>query len=383
VSGKSLYIAFIFLTFVFNINGQILLPSMRGGLSAKAAIPTTMFSGGFGYGSGESQNNQSNCPTFVVVDIFYGGVGNSGQQKEVVQNVCVDFPVVDIFYGGSGLGGQQHVVTQMNCPNFQIVDIFYGGAGTGASSQIISQSVCSPMEVQDIFRGGTGYGESSKVKIQCVPQVSSNLIRMYDPSNSASYAGTGTILNDLTSYAVNGSLVNGVAFSSSNSGILHFDGSNDYVSFASGLPVTDNLTYEAWVNPSVLGGDFRVILNHDGWSTGYIHFQFAGSSLQFALNGESDKYATFSFNTNTWYQVAAVYSKSAKTVSFYVNGSFTNSENYSNPPSITNTNFKMGSWNGNSRFFSGDIGLVRIYDRALNSAEILSNFDNSKSRFGI
>jgi hypothetical protein len=210
-----------------------------------------------------------------------------------------------------------------------------------------------------------------------------------DASNNSSYSSNSTSWLDLSGNTYNGILYNGSSigigptYNSQNLGILSFDGSNDFVNFANGLPATDNLTYEAWVNPSALGGDFKVILNHDGWSTGYVHFQFGGSLLQFALNGESDKYSTFSFSTNTWYQVAAVYSKSAKTVSFYVNGSFTNTATYGNPPSITNTGFKMGSWDGTGRFFSGKIGLVRIYHRALSASEIQTNFNGSKGRFGL
>ena len=210
-----------------------------------------------------------------------------------------------------------------------------------------------------------------------------------DASNSSSYSGNSTSWLDLSGNTNNGTLYSGSSvgigpvFINQNQGTLVFNGSTDYVNFAAGLPATDNLTYEAWVNPSSLGGDFKVILNHDGWATGYVHFQFGGTYLQFALNGESDKYSTFSFSTNTWYQVAAVYSKSAKTISFYVNGSFTNTETYVNPPSVTTTGFKMGSWDGNGRFFSGGIGLVRIYHRALSASEIQTNFNGSKVRFGL
>jgi hypothetical protein len=219
--------------------------------------------------------------------------------------------------------------------------------------------------------------------------VTSDLKMHLDASNSSSYTGSSTSWLDLSGNSNNGTLYSGSsvgigpAYNNQDQGVLAFNGSTDYVNFAGGLPVTDNLTYEAWVNPSDLTGDFKVILNHDGWSTGYVHFQFGGTSLQFALNGESDKYSTFSFSTNTWYQVAAVYSKSAKTISFYVNGSFTNTETYVNPPSVTTTGFKMGSWDGSERFFSGKMGLVRIYHRALSSSEIQTNFNGSKSRFGL
>ncbi len=371
----------IFLLNTLFSKAQIFMPAMRGVINSKPIIPTTMFSGGVGFGSSQDQLIQNICTPANVVDIFYGGNGLGGQQKLFLQSSCSETQVVDIYYGGAGLGSQENVMQQTTCSSMQVVDIFYGGTGLSSQEKNLIQTACTPLAVESIYKGGTGYGNAFLFKDNCGFQVNSGLIRSYDVSNQLSYPGSGTTLGDVSGNSVDGTLVNGVGYNSSNGGSLVFDGNDDYVSFSSGLSSTDNLTYEAWVKPTVLA-DFRVILNHDGWNSGYVHFQFAGNLLQFALNGESDKYSTFSFNTNTWYQVAAVYSKSAKTISFYVNGTLTNTENYSNPPSITNTNLKMGAWDG-SRFFAGNMGLVRIYNSALTSQEILTNFNGSKTRFGL
>jgi hypothetical protein len=342
------------LSLASTIDAQIFMPAMRGAISSKPSIPTTMYSGGVGFGSSQDQ--------------FF-------------QNICSPANVVDIFYGGSGVGSQEKLLAQSVCADMQVVDIFYGGTGYSSSEKNLIQGICTPLNVESIFKGGSGIGGTYLFKDNCTVQASASLIRSYDVSNMLSYPGSGTTLADVSGNAVDGTLVNGVGYNNSNGGSLVFDGNDDYVSFSSGFSSTDNLTYEAWVNPSSLGG-WGVVLNHDSWNTGYIHFQFAGDLLQFALNGESDKYSTYSFNTNTWYQVAAVYSKSAKTISFYVNGSLTNTENYSNPPTITNTNLKMGAWDG-GRFFSGKIGLVRIYNSALSASDIQTNFNGSKTRFGL
>ena len=369
------------LTLASTIDAQIFMPAMRGAISSKPSIPTTMYSGGVGFGSSQDQLIQNICSPANVVDIFYGGSGVGSQEKLLAQSVCSDMAVVDIFYGGSGVGSQEKLLSQSVCADMQVVDIFYGGTGYSSSEKNLIQGECTPLAVESIFKGGSGIGGVYLFKDNCTSQVNANLIRSYDVSNQLSYPGSGTTLGDISGNAVSGTLVNGVGYNSSNGGSLVFDGNDDYVSFPSGFSTTDNLTYEAWVNPLDLSG-FRVILNHDGWSTGYIHFQFANNSLQFALNGESDMYSTYSFTANNWYQVAAVYSKSAKTISFYVNGTLTNTENYNNPPSITNTNLKMGAWDG-SRFFNGKIGLVRIYNSALSASDILTNFNGSKSRFGL
>jgi hypothetical protein len=369
------------LSLASTIDAQIFMPAMRGVISSKPSVPTTMYSGGVGFGSSQDQLIQNICSPANVVDIFYGGSGVGSQEKLLAQSVCSDMAVVDIFYGGSGVGSQEKLLSQSVCADMQVVDIFYGGTGHSSSEKNLIQGECTPLAVEGIYKGGTGYGNTSLFKDNCTVQASASLIRSYDVSNMLSYPGSGTTLADVSGNAVNGTLVNGVGYNNSNGGSLVFDGNDDYVSFSSGFSSTDNLTYEAWVNPSSLGG-WGVVLNHDSWNTGYIHFQFAGNLLQFALNGESDKYSTYSFNTNTWYQVAAVYSKSAKTVSFYVNGSLTNTENYSNPPTITNTNLKMGAWDG-GRFFAGKIGLVRIYNSALSASDIQTNFNGSKTRFGL
>jgi len=358
------------------------MPAMRGAIISKPAIATTMYSGGIGNGSDIKSIIQSICPPLDVESIFYGGVGNGSIQDKIVQLNCPPLSVESIFYGGIGNGSVQDKIIQTNCPPLEIESIFYGGTGYGSSEKSLVQAACTSLAIESIFKGGTGYGDASLFKDNCSFQVSTNLIRSYNINNQQSYSGTGSNLGDVSGNSVDGTLVNGVGYNSSNGGSLVFDGNDDYVSFPSGYSSTDNLTYEAWVNPSDLSG-FRVILNHDSWNTGYVHFQFANNLLQFALNGESDQYSTYNFNANTWYQIAAVYSKSSKTVSFYVNGALTNTENYSNPPSVTNTNLKMGSWDGNSRFFNGKMGLVRIYNSALTSQEILTNFNGSKTRFGL
>ena len=206
-----------------------------------------------------------------------------------------------------------------------------------------------------------------------------------DAGNTSSYPGSGTNWSDISGNGVGGVLRNGPIYNNSNNGHFVFDGINDYVSFSANLPSTDNLTYEVWLNPSELNSSqFYALLNHDGWDNGYVHFQFLGNQLMFALNPKNDKLADFTFTINTWYHIAAVYSISNERVSFYVNGSLKNNASYAGmTPSVASTTLKLGAWDANSRFFKGKIGLVRVYHRALSSEEILNNFNISRPRFGL
>ena len=206
-----------------------------------------------------------------------------------------------------------------------------------------------------------------------------------DAGNTSSYPGSGTNWSDISGNGVGGVLRNGPIYNNSNNGHFVFDGINDYVSFSANLPSTNNLTYEVWLNPSELNSSqYYALLNHDGWDNGYVHFQFLGNQLMFALNPRNDKLADFTFTINTWYHIAAVYSLSNERVSFYVNGSLKNNESYAGTtPSVASTTLKLGAWDANSRFFKGKIGLVRVYHRALSSEEILNNFNISRPRFGL
>jgi hypothetical protein len=150
--------------------------------------------------------------------------------------------------------------------------------------------------------------------------VTNGLVLNLDAGNSSSYIGSGNSWNDLSG-SNNGTLSN-VTFESSPKALV-FNGSTSRASFSSGITAGDNLTYEAWIYR--LGGS-GVIANINSWSAGYVHWQFSGNTLQFALNnnGDNDRTSSFAFNLNTWYQVVVVYSKVNKTTSFYVNGALTN-----------------------------------------------------------
>lgn len=66
--------------------------------------------------------------------------------------------------------------------------------------------------------------------------VTNGLVLYLDAANTRSYAGSGTVWNDLSRSGNNGTLVNGPTFNSGNGGSIVFDGTNDFVS------VSDNST---------------------------------------------------------------------------------------------------------------------------------------------
>ena len=229
-----------------------------------------------------------------------------------------------------------------------------------------------------------GYYLSAIIPYQAPLIVTNGLLLNLDAANPASYSGAGNSWNDLMG-SNNGTLSN-VTFESSPKTFV-FDGSTSRITFANGITAGDNLTYEAWIYRLAGSG---VIANLNNWNPGYVHLQFSGNSLQYAINnnGDNDRISTYAFNLNTWYQVVVTYSKINKTTSFYVNGALTNVESYGSASSLTQNPFTIGAWDSNgagaySRFFNGKIAIFRAYNTVLNLAQIQQNYNVQKSVFGL
>ena len=79
--------------------------------------------------------------------------------------------------------------------------------------------------------------------------VMDGILLSLDAANSRSYSGSGTTINNLTG-SISGSMVNGVGFSSLNSGLFSFDGTNDAVILTSNPSLGNQITVSVWVKLS-------------------------------------------------------------------------------------------------------------------------------------
>ena len=95
----------------------------------------------------------------------------------------------------------------------------------------------------------------------------------------------------------------------------------------------------------------------------------------------------FTMTLNTWYQLTYVFTNVANNnIITYVNGVSQSTATHGFA-SILNTsaNLYLGSYNGGeySQWFDGRIGIVRLYNAALSSTDILQNFNADKSKYGL
>lgn len=225
--------------------------------------------------------------------------------------------------------------------------------------------------------------------------ITSGLIVYYDSSNSSSYSGSGSSITDLSSEGNDGTISGSPTFSSDR---FTLDGINDYITIpdlsSSITAVSESHTLEVWVDITGRG----VVAQYSGNvspETGYYHSAIEADNkdeLKFGLwNGTGitsidtpdDIVPTSGFD-----QFVLVYNGS--TLSCYRNGSFISSTSvtWDSPmdgspalPFYIHIGAQSGTNMGDGSYLDGDFGIVRVYDRALSSDEIASNYSFNQNTF--
>jgi len=163
---------------------------------------------------------------------------------------------------------------------------------------------------------------------------------------------------------------------------LEFDGAGDYVDCGSGASLGDMpaLAIEAWIKRTAAasGGQDHIITN---WIQSY-HFIFNGNRIQLSVwtdDGQSPALqGTTTISNNVWHHVVGTYDGS--TMEVYVNGVLENSASHTGD--IRAVNFvRIGGHSWPTLYFNGLIDEVRIYNRALSSAEIQKHYVEGSKKF--
>jgi hypothetical protein len=219
--------------------------------------------------------------------------------------------------------------------------------------------------------------------------VTDGLVLCLDAANPKSYPGSGTTWTDLSGNGNNGTLVNGVGYSSDNKGVLTFDGVDDYVNLVSAslLPVgTSDRTIIAFVKTPT---SFPEAYLH------VIHWGTANTSQAFGLaifnNGGLNTHPWGSapsqgtVQTGTDYCLAVSYTHSSTLHKFWING-ISQGSGVARSINTGTTQARVGArisdpiedWGPNGRIYN-----IMVYNRALSESEIQHNFNALKGRYGI
>lgn len=208
-----------------------------------------------------------------------------------------------------------------------------------------------------------------------------------DASKVASYPGSGTTWTDITG-GNNGTLTNGVGYSSSDGGILTFDGTDDYLDFGSfGNYTSGDFSYMLWIKFNSVAASQTILykgsLNINGY---YFQMNTATKALIFYTsqsgNQQNSLTASNEVTTATWYNIMIV--RSGSSVKIYKNGvdRTATSGTHSNPTSSSN-NLQLGRHQTAGQYSNMNIGEFENWNRALTATEVLNNFNATKSRYGL
>lgn len=209
-------------------------------------------------------------------------------------------------------------------------------------------------------------------------------------SNSTIRTAAGSV-RDLS----RGREINGSDFSyTTAAGLPTFDGTDDYLllntKFADVITGTKSFAIEFVAKPASSQVTYADIWgNHYGDYTGIVCQQNGSTTNQYSWGwGTGSTWAAgsgnFNLTANVYNHVIAI--RDGNTMYTYVNGSQVTSQSNTTsiaPSSTYNFMIGTGYTPSSGRFFNGEVPVFKLYNRALNSREIVRNYNSYKTRFGI
>lgn len=229
--------------------------------------------------------------------------------------------------------------------------------------------------------------------------VVNGLVLYLDASNPASYPGSGTTWVDLSPAGNNGTL-NSVDMSN---GYAAFNAQADSVSFSTSFKIAKDKTLSFWIKTD------RPLSQNDNWEIGFLNQGSAvgsmfgmmfgvgptqdlgywgyGSDYDLSINSTSSRW----IDLNTWVNVT-VTMDSSRNVRVYKNASqqtlSRNSDNVTAsyfPMAVDTADYFLinsrGAWNSGMTYVH--LNDVFVYNRTLSLYEIETNFEATRSRYGI
>ena len=223
--------------------------------------------------------------------------------------------------------------------------------------------------------------------------VTNGLVLCLDAADKNSYIGSGTTWTDVSGNGNVGTLTNSPTFNSSNGGNIVFDGVDDYVDNGNGNSInfgTGDFTIEIWATRFTnVTTNLRLLAKGaDNDLTTSAGFAFFGSDtgLNFAINpsGTRTIITAASYSVGEWFQIIGLVERSS-TMRTYKNAILTNSAS-SPVGSVSNASVNLNisrNTAGANLYWTGNVAIVRMYNRSLTATEISQNYNATKSRFGL
>lgn len=218
--------------------------------------------------------------------------------------------------------------------------------------------------------------------------VRNGLVAYFDAANGKSYPTTGTVWTDLTKGKNNQTLTGSPVYSSSNGGIITFNGTTAYTigarptSLVNGGQISISL-WAKWTTVGTTTSTIQALVdNNHALSQGFVIQDRPDLSkkLTFFIGRNSNGLqSTGIVGDGLWHHIACTNDTSISNL--YIDGIFNNSLSEVGGLINLQTNVSIGKYQGGTRYLNGSVANVLFYNRALTAAEVLQNYNASKGRF--
>ena len=187
---------------------------------------------------------------------------------------------------------------------------------------------------------------------------------------------SGTVASDASGNGNNG-MISGATWTTSGKygNALTFNGTSALVTInnAPSLQLTSGMTLEAWVYPTTVNSVWQDVI-YKGNDNYYLEGASTNSSLPaMRCTFGGPLYGTVPLTVNTWAHLAATYD--GATMQLCVNGLQVASQAQTGAIATSTNPLQIGGDIFYGQYFAGLIDEVRIYNRALNIAEIQSDMN--------
>jgi len=208
---------------------------------------------------------------------------------------------------------------------------------------------------------------------------------MYLDADNTTSTGTANQWTDITANSNNGALSGDVFL---NTGSTPYSVKNYTFDLGSSINLnssavtslsTGDFTYVVWAKIYSLNSGSSILLSNFNNTDGDFTFGFNNNYFGYYNPSLGWTYDTsFSLQTGFWYQFALT--RSSNTSRLYINGvtNVSTTDNYNYNSSVSP---RLGSTVSNSGDFDGQLAIVKTYDQALTTSEILDSFNSIKHRF--
>jgi hypothetical protein len=229
--------------------------------------------------------------------------------------------------------------------------------------------------------------------------IRSGLVLNLDAGDRTSYLGSGTNWKDLAGN-YDGTLTNGPTFNSANGGSIVFDGTDDYV-LKSSLSNFNVGCIDIWLRPPSIinaasGGSILLQLKNAATTNNFWYVGLGGitglltNEYITIVDGGSNRLGVTdagSLAANTWVNLVINWESSAYKI--YINNIVKTTSSAGTIAQLTVPSlYILGAYRDTtssaySSFFTGRVGILKIYNRTLSETEMLQNYVTTKSRFGL